>query len=170
VSGRIMTRSEWGTTTTLTTGDDHMRLFTSAQDAHPLQTPAIIITRYPNPFSPSYRFAHCRIFLSEKDFMSPRFNSGSTNDCRTYQPGKLIPAELSGRGDAVRVRVYGIRDVQGGLESRGKEVVRRNDNIRKARKVDRAAFLDDLRSGIVDSKAFAHVRQVDRGRAGDDQS
>ena len=37
-------------------------------------------------------------------------------------------------------------------------------NIRKARKVDKAAFLDDFRSGLIESKAFQHRDQM-RGRA-----
>jgi hypothetical protein len=37
-------------------------------------------------------------------------------------------------------------------------------NLRKARKVDKAAFLDDFRSGMIDSKAFSSRDQI-RGRA-----
>jgi len=37
-------------------------------------------------------------------------------------------------------------------------------NLRKARKVDKAAFLDDFRGGLIESKAFAYKDQI-RGRA-----
>jgi hypothetical protein len=36
--------------------------------------------------------------------------------------------------------------------------------IQKARKVDKAAFLDDFKSGLIGSKAFAHRDQI-QGRA-----
>jgi len=38
-------------------------------------------------------------------------------------------------------------------------------NINKARKVDKAQFLDDFKSGLIESKAFAHREQM-RGRDG----
>lgn len=75
-----------------------------------------------------------------------------------------------GVGDAVRIRVYGTKNISLGLASVRVEAGRRNDNVSKARKVDRAAFLDDFKSGVIESKAFSHVNQVDRGRAGDDKS
>jgi len=111
-----------------------------------------------------------RIFLPEKEFMVPRCSQGSTNDCRTFLPGPLLPVKCMGVGDAVRIRVYGTKNISLGLASVRAEARRRNDNVAKARKVDRAAFLDDFKSGVIESKAFTHVNQVDRGRAGDDKS
>ena len=102
--------------------------------------------------------------------MSPKCSSGSTNDCRTFLPGPLLPAECMGVGDAVRIRVYGTKNVSLGLVSLNAEVERRKESVAKARKVDRAAFLDDFKSGVIESKAFAHASQVDRGRAGEDES
>ena len=75
-----------------------------------------------------------------------------------------------GVGDAVRIRVYGTKNVSLGLVSLNAEVERRKESVAKARKVDRAAFLDDFKSGVIESKAFAHASQVDRGRAGEDES
>jgi len=37
-------------------------------------------------------------------------------------------------------------------------------NLKNSRTVDKAAFMGDLRSGVIESKAFAHLGQVD-GRA-----
>jgi len=39
--------------------------------------------------------------------------------------------------------------------------------IRKAKKVDKAAFLDDFRTGIIDSKQFDYLKQI-QGRAESD--
>lgn len=58
-------------------------------------------------------------------------------------------------GDAVVAEALGARHRQ-------REVTAAN--LRKARKVDKAAFLDDFRAGIIESKAFAHRDQI-RGRA-----
>jgi TLD len=57
--------------------------------------------------------------------------------------------------------------VEAALHERGhhRDVV--EQGIRRARKVDKAQFLDDLRSGTIDSKAFAHRQQID-GRADQD--
>ena len=50
-----------------------------------------------------------------------------------------------------------------GARSRQREI--KNAAIRKARKVDKAQFLDDFKSGLIESKAFAHRDQI-RGREG----
>jgi hypothetical protein len=50
------------------------------------------------------------------------------------------------------------------LESRSRQRELTAANIQKARKVDKAAFLDDFRSGLIESKAFQHRDQM-RGRA-----
>ncbi|GMI20058.1 hypothetical protein TrRE_jg2514 [Triparma retinervis] len=109
-----------------------------------------------------------RIFLPENEFMSPKCSPGTANDCRTFLPGPLLPVECMGVGDAVRIRVYGTKNVSSGLLSLNAEAERRNQSVAKARKVDRAAFLDDFKNGVIESKAFAHTSQVDKGRAGED--
>ena len=58
-------------------------------------------------------------------------------------------------GDAVVAEALGAR-------FRQREIV--DANLRKARKVDKAAFLDDFRGGLIESKAFAYRDQI-RGRA-----
>ena len=49
-----------------------------------------------------------------------------------------------------------------GARSRAREI--RDATIRKSRKVDRASFLDDFRSGLIDSKAFKYREEI-QGRA-----
>jgi len=113
-----------------------------------------------------------RLFLSE-----------SFDDCQagsddlTFENGPL----LAGRGsssssssvaDAIfeidGLEVWGVGGtdmVQEGMQARGRSRDIRQANINKARKVDKAAFLDDLRSGVIENKAFAHRDQV-QGRDG----
>ena len=119
-----------------------------------------------HPFAPVRTTT--RIFLPENEFMSPKCSPGTANDCRTFLPGPLLPVECMGVGDAVRIRVYGTKNVSSGLLSLNAEAERRNQSVAKARKVDRAAFLDDFKNGVIESKAFAHTSQVDKGRAGED--
>jgi len=40
-------------------------------------------------------------------------------------------------------------------------------NIRKAKKVDKAAFLDDFNSGLIESKAFKHRGEIQGCEGGD---
>lgn len=54
--------------------------------------------------------------------------------------------------------------VQAALSARESNRAQAADLINKARKVDKAQFLDDFRSGTISSKAFAHRQQID-GRA-----
>lgn len=58
-------------------------------------------------------------------------------------------------GDEVVAEALGARDRQREITAA---------NLRKARKVDKAAFLEDFRSGVIESKAFAYRDQI-RGRA-----
>jgi len=99
---------------------------------------------------------------------------GTTAHCNSFEPGLLLPRSQDGSStvscDVLRVQVFGTSSVEAGLEGLRLEKERRGEAVRKARKVDRAAFLDDFKSGVIDSKAFSHVNQVDRGRAGDDRS
>ena len=55
--------------------------------------------------------------------------------------------------------------VQEALGARTKQREIKHAAIQKARKVDKAQFLDDFKSGLIESKAFAHREQI-RGREG----
>ena len=46
------------------------------------------------------------------------------------------------------------------LEARSYHRAVRASYINNARKVDKAAFVGDLRSGLIESKAFTHVDQI----------
>ena len=61
--------------------------------------------------------------------------------------------------------VGGSNVVEESLKARSRTRDIRQANINKARKVDKAAFLDDLRNGVIDNKAFAHRAQI-QGRDG----
>lgn len=61
--------------------------------------------------------------------------------------------------------VGGTEVVMEALGARAKQRGIRQAAINKARKVDKAAFLEDFQSGLFDSKAFAHRGQV-QGRDG----
>ena len=63
--------------------------------------------------------------------------------------------------------VGGTEIVQEALNQRQKIREIRNEAIRRSRTVDKAQFLDDFRSGAIDSKAFAYKNQID-GRADQD--
>jgi len=54
--------------------------------------------------------------------------------------------------------------VREALGDRQKARAIQDANLQKARKVDKAAFLDDFRSGLIESKAFKHRGEM-RGRA-----
>ena len=98
---------------------------------------------------------------------------GTSAHCNSFEPGPLLPSLPPGSVstfDVLRVQVFGTSEIERGLEGLRLECERRGEAVRKARKVDRAAFLDDFRSGAIGSKAFSHVNQVDEGRVGDDVS
>ncbi len=61
--------------------------------------------------------------------------------------------------------VGGTDVVEEALGARAKQRDIRQAAINKARKVDKAAFLEDFQSGLIDSKAFAHRNQI-QGRDG----
>lgn len=107
-----------------------------------------------------------RLFLSES-FDACR---AGAQDC-TFANGSLLPRTSSGAPqtnfelDAVEVWGVGGDDVvDAALGQRQKARALREEGIRRARKVDKAQFLDDFRSGLMDSKAFQHRQQM-RGRA-----
>jgi hypothetical protein len=103
-----------------------------------------------------------RLFLAE-----------SFDDCRaaandlTFEQGTLLDIPRSGSHfeiDSLEVwAVGGTEVVREGLGARSKSRDIKQAAINKARKVDKAAFLDDFRSGLIESKAFAHQGQI-RGR------
>jgi hypothetical protein len=104
-----------------------------------------------------------RLFLAE-NFDD---NVALTQDL-TFDNGPLI----AGHGSKAHflidcLEVYGVGGdemVSEALGAREKARGIRNEGIQRARKVDKAQFLDDFRAGVIDSKAFAHRQQID-GRA-----
>lgn len=129
-----------------------------------------------------------RLFLEE----SFENCTASSRDL-TYENGHLLPQSLSSSQsdpyssisggvhgsqpqtssyhfDIDSLEVWGvgtIDSINAGLQSRSKHRDVANEAIRRARKVDKAQFLDDLRSGVIDNKAFQHRAQID-GRADQD--
>jgi hypothetical protein len=98
-----------------------------------------------------------RLFLAE-----------SFDDCRaqaqdmTFEKGPLLPGkEQQFVIDDLEVwGVGGTAVVLEALADRKKSRGVRDAAIQKARKVDKAAFLDDFKSGLIESKAFAHRGQI----------
>jgi hypothetical protein len=96
----------------------------------------------------------------------------------TFDNGPLLPA---GQEDGIvgsqrttfaidALEVWGVGGdevVQQALGARDKARAIKDEGIRRARKVDKAQFLDDFRSGAIASKAFAYKDQID-GRADQD--
>lgn len=109
-----------------------------------------------------------RLFLAESfDYND---NYAGTQDV-TYENGPFLPKTGGGtypkNFEVESLEVWGVGGdevVQQALGAQSKARSIREAGVRRAKKVDRAAFLDDLRSGVVDSKAFAHRQQID-GRA-----
>ena len=106
-----------------------------------------------------------RLFLAETfDYND---NYAGTQDV-TYENGPFLPVTESGtypkHFDVEALEVWGVGGdevVQQALGAQSKARSIRDEGIRRAKKVDRAAFLDDLRSGVIDSKAFQHRQQID---------
>mmetsp|Transcript_4991 Transcript_4991/g.14468 ORF Transcript_4991/g.14468 Transcript_4991/m.14468 type:complete len:570 (+) Transcript_4991:244-1953(+) len=148
-------------------------------------TPASTRFMYCNSFARSRGFdrqAHGIGFGGSTD--RPRlFLAESFDDCRagsddlTFQKGSLLAGggETSAANATAKsmfeidnLEVWGVGGtevVRESLEARSRSRDIRQANINKARKVDKAAFLDDLRSGVIDNKAFAHRAQI-QGRDG----
>lgn len=89
----------------------------------------------------------------------------------TFESGPLLPRSKEGglrkhfEIDSLEVWGVGGEEVVNealGARSRAREI--RDATIRKSRKVDRASFLDDFRSGLIDSKAFKYRDEI-QGRA-----
>eukprot|EP00980_Cylindrotheca_fusiformis_P010551 scaffold2334_cov118-Cylindrotheca_fusiformis.AAC.23 len=104
----------------------------------------------------SESFDHCQAAWSDMTFESGRLlklGSGGNNS-KTFDIDSL---EVWGVG--------GTEMVTEALGARDKERDVRQAAVNRARKVDKAAFLDDFQSGLIDSKAFAHRSQI-QGRDG----
>jgi len=107
-----------------------------------------------------------RLFIAEK------FEgcAASSNDL-TFEEGELLPPRIQGENATKRfeieaLEVWGVggsEAISDALHARSKQRDVTAANIRKARKVDKAAFLDDFKSGLLESKAFQHREQM-RGR------
>ena len=107
-----------------------------------------------------------RLFIAE----SFEGNLALSNDM-TFEPGPMLPSSEDGMSTKTfeidNLEVWGVGGdavVAEALESRVKARAIKDANIKKARKVDKAAFLDDFRSGVIESKAFQHRQQI-QGRA-----
>ena len=103
-------------------------------------------------------------------FISETFEGcmAATGDM-TFKAGSLLPppptpdTPPSKFFDIESVEVWGVGGsdiVAEALGSRDKQREIAAANIQKARKVDKAQFLDDFNSGLIFSKAFAHKQQV----------
>jgi TLD len=92
-------------------------------------------------------------------------NDNSTTNAQHQQPHIQLHRSSF---DIECLEVWGVGGsmdvVQVGLSARETNRANTAELIRKARKVDKAQFLDDFRAGTISSKAFAHRQQVD-GRA-----
>lgn len=93
--------------------------------------------------------------------------SASSRDM-TFENGALLGSSIGNSKFSLEaLEVWGVGGeevVAAALGDRLKARAVKDAAIQKARKVDKAAFLDDFRSGVIESKAFAH-RQQARGRA-----
>jgi len=103
------------------------------------------------------------------------FISESLDECMagdsdaTFQSGPLLP-ENRKYFEIQSLEVWGCGGdavVEEALIERQKARAIIDANILKAKKVDKAAFLDDLNSGLIESKAFKHREEI-RGREGCD--
>lgn len=148
-------------------------------------TPASNRFMYCNSFARSRGFdkqAHGIGFGGSTD--KPRlFLAESFDDCfagsddLTFEKGPLLETKPNGGGfrsaadsmfEIDNLEVWGVGGsevVEESLKARSRTRDIRQANINKARKVDKAAFLDDLRNGVIDNKAFAHRQQI-QGRDG----
>jgi TLD len=94
----------------------------------------------------------------------------ASNRDLTFENGKLESSSADSSFFVDSVEVWGVggnEAVTAALATRTVKRAIKDEAIQKARKVDRAQFLDDFRAGTFDSKAFAHRQQVD-GRGNED--
>ena len=117
-----------------------------------------------------------RLFLAESS-LEEHSVAGSRD--MTFAHGSLLPpmtaddssSHLQSHFELFSLEVWGVGGsevVEAALGERTKARQVKEDAIRRSRKVDKAQFLDDFKSGLIDSKAFAHRQQVD-GRADPEQ-
>lgn len=101
------------------------------------------------------------------------------SDDLTFARGNLMSPDTSSESDSnsnkqrqrdsfeiERMEVWGVGGdavVKEALTKRQEHRDLTAANIKKARKVDKAQFLDDFKSGLIESKAFQHREQI-RGR------
>ena len=143
-------------------------------------TPATSRFMYCNSFARSRGFdkqAHGIGFGGSTDkprlFLAENFDDCfAGSDDLTFEKGPLLDMKPNGGAfrsvkdsmfDIDNLEVWGVGGtdvVEESLKARSRTRDIRQANINKARKVDKAAFLDDLRSGVIDSKAFAHRQQI----------
>ncbi|KAG7348557.1 TLD domain containing protein [Nitzschia inconspicua] len=147
------------------------------------------------PTGQSNNFMYCNSFARSRGYDQqahgigfggtvdqPRlFLAESFDECRaarddlTFEKGSLLGTSFDGLGggnsatfeiDNLEVwAVGGTEVVQESLQARTLSRDIRSAAIQKARKVDKAAFLDDFKTGLIESKAFAHRQQI-QGREG----
>ena len=118
-----------------------------------------------------------RLFLAESS-LEDHSIAGSRD--MTFSHGSLLPpvseddasgSNLQSHFELLSLEVWGVGGsevVTAALGERKKARQVKQEAINRSRKVDKAQFLDDLRSGVIESKAFAHRQQVD-GRADPEQ-
>ncbi len=115
--------------------------------------------------------------LKPRLFISESFDGcmAATGDL-TFEAGPLLPSQLRKNKDIgidtppptkyfdlESLEVWGVGGdavVAEALGDRSKQREIVAANIRKARKVDKAQFLDDFKSGLIESKAFNHRAQI----------
>ena len=114
----------------------------------------------------SESFDHCQAASADLTFergdLLTRNNNNNNNNTDTTNSsgGKMFDI------DSLEVwGVGGTETVREALGARTRQRDIRQAAINKARKVDKAAFLEDFQSGLIDSKAFAHRAQI-QGRDG----
>jgi hypothetical protein len=104
-----------------------------------------------------------RLFLAES---FDTCHAGSQD--LTFEKGPLLATSHDTHFDIDNLEVWGVGGtevVEEALGARMRQRGIRDAAIQKARKVDKAAFLDDFKSGIIESKAFQHRDQI-RGNEG----
>jgi hypothetical protein len=98
-----------------------------------------------------------RLFLAES-FDNCR---AATQDM-SFESGRLLDHKAS-TFEIDNLEVWGVggtQVVEEALGARSRQRDIKNAAIQKARKVDKAQFLDDFRSGLIESKAFQHRSQI----------
>lgn len=100
-----------------------------------------------------------RLFLAES-----WDNCSASSRDMTFENGALLGSAVgSSHFELESLEVWAVGGeevVAAGLGDQKKARAVKDAAIKKARKVDKAAFLDDFRSGVIESKAFAHRQQV----------